>query len=164
MQSCGGWAAPPDCPCRETTFSMLLTHSWEGGSPRPFMSHPALPQGPHSRHGCKRSRKCHCWTHKAPALQGDSVWQLGTHHHCALQAKDHYFFQQKGGNIFGRARILNGFCLTQLGAGSSHLESSTSRVGRDIKQCEVLIPRDTGTHLEVPDILHPHLSPPHPGS
>lgn len=29
MQSWGRWAAPPDCPCRKTTFSMLLTHSWE---------------------------------------------------------------------------------------------------------------------------------------
>lgn len=97
-------------------------------------------------------------------LQGDSMLQLWPHHHCALQAKDSYFFQQKGGNIFGRALILNGFCLMLLHAGSSHLETSTSRVGTDIQQHEALIPRDPGIHHEVPDILHPHQSPPHPGS
>lgn len=114
--------------------------------------------------GCKRSRKRHCWTHDAPVLQGDSVLELWPHHHCALQAKDHYFFQQKGGNIFVRALILNGFCSMLLRAGSSHLELSTSRVGTDIQQREVLIPQDPGIHHQVPDILHPHQSPPHPGS
>lgn len=162
MQSWGRRAAPPDCPGRKATFSVPLTEL--GGSPGPLVSRPARPQSPHSWHGCKRSRKCHCWTREAPALHGDSVSELWPHHHCALQAKDRCFFQQNGGNIFGRALILSGFCSMPLRAGSSHLETSTSGVGTDIERCEVLIPRDTGIRHEVPDILHPHQSPPHPES
>lgn len=70
------------------------------------------------------------------------------------------FLQQKGGNDFGRARILIGFCLMLLYTGSSHLETSMSRVGTDIQQCRASIPRDPGIHHEVPDILQPH-SPHH---
>lgn len=152
----------PTVPAGKTTFSMLLTHSWEaapGPSCHILLCHRVPAPG-----WMQKEQKCHCWTHDTPVLQSDSVLELWPHHHCALQAKDHYFFQQKGGNIFGRALILNGFCLTLLRAGSSHLETSTSRAGTDIQQREVLIPQDPGIHHQVPDILHPHQSPPHPGS
>lgn len=87
--------------------------------------------------------------------------ELWPHHHCALQAKDRCIFTAKGWKCFWQSSDFKWFLLH---AGSSHLQSSTNRVGTDIEQREVLIPRDPGTQHQVPDILHPHQSPPHPGS
>lgn len=88
-QSWGRWAAPPHCPCRKTTFSMLSAHSWEA-APGPSRR---IPLGPLCRGCCKRSKKCHCWR-DTPVLQGDSVLELQPHHQGPL------FFPAEGWKYF----------------------------------------------------------------
>lgn len=38
MHGSGRWAAPPNHPHGEMTFSLLLTYSQPGGSPRPHVA------------------------------------------------------------------------------------------------------------------------------
>lgn len=57
MHSSERWAAPPNHPHGETTFSLLLTYSQLGGSPGPRTSQHALQHGPRPGHRSERSRK-----------------------------------------------------------------------------------------------------------
>lgn len=69
MHGSGRWAAPPNHPHGEMTFSLLLTYSQPGGSPRPHMSHYALQHGPHLRAWMRKEEQkaSQRWRHKNQA-------------------------------------------------------------------------------------------------